>query len=458
MDTYPPDALVHSKVYAVYLCGPSPEGKFYVGQTSDWPRRSQTHALAAGDCPNFHHAIRRYGWAAFPVRFLAESDSVHDADQFERRYITEYNALYPHGYNMTTGGRGVLFDSSAKPDPNFVESPVTESEIENEGRWRLAHPVTQDRYEVVTDQPEVCPCCGQESACGADKTTGPVGCGISDLFGASILSHILAGRTPAEYELGEDKALRDSLRSSLDADWLIDVAKATMDVKEAGETLPVVAVQFAESLTPWIRRSLRRSVLAKKGLPSGSQGRLRIVPGSKDDAGTFLSVAKAFRRAKRDLGSSLISRVNVFQQLFVTYGTTPDRTRVTLQLLSVRGASSQELEEAQADAVVLRHLSTLEVSEFETLKTAYPVQADMDREYGLRLLARGLGNWAESDGLPAINTLVSDRLRVIAFPSLAARRDYVCSLAAMDPKNRLTAVHRAVSDPALVVRDVPARQ
>ena len=45
-------------------------------------------------------------------------------------------------------------------------------------------------------------------------------------------------------------------------------------------------------------------------------------------------------------------------------------------------------------------------------------------------------------------------LRVIGLPSLAARREYVRSLLAMDPKDRLAAVRAAATNSDLVVRDV----
>jgi len=197
-------------------------------------------------------------------------------------------------------------------------------------------------------------------------------------------------------------------------------------------------------------------VLAKKSLPSGSQGKLQIVSGSKVDANVFLSVAKAFGHMRRNLGTTLVSRVNVFHRLLDSYGTIPAREKIALRLLAVRGASPEELEEARADAALLRELSAAEPREFEALKIAFPTRIDRDREYDRRLLTGSLRNWSDLDGHPAIIIMGGEPggLRVIGSPSLAARREYVRSLLVMDPKDRLAAVRAATTNADVVVRDV----
>lgn len=436
------EAFIQTQVHVVYLCGPSPEGKFYVGQTSDFARRCRSHASGQGGCPNFHNAVRRFGWLSFPIRVLAQTDSVDEADQLERRYIAQYNALYPHGYNMTTGGRSTLFDPEARPDPSFVESSITQEELVAEGQWRLAHPT----HPYFLDLPGECPVCGEVCSCQVDA-----------VFGRSVLEHFLSGGVSADYVLGESRELRKSLQTSVDASWLISLAKENMDVCKTDETLPVVAVQYVERLTPFIERSLRRSVLAKKGLPSFSQGRLRIVPGPKSDILVSVAVAKAFRRARRELGETLSSRVNVFHQLLETYGTNPARAQTTINLLTVRGASTEELTEALADADLRRELAAADLRELGMLTAAFPDRDEREWAWNQRLLAGDLRNWNSTNGAPDIlvsKVGPSPSIRVVIFPSLAARRDYVRELLALDPVTRLMSVRKAVTGKRLEVRDI----
>ena len=70
--------MTEPKSYTVYLFGPSPEGKYYVGQTDNFERRLRDHEYADGSSPRFHAAINRFGINAIPLKVIAET---HDQEE-----------------------------------------------------------------------------------------------------------------------------------------------------------------------------------------------------------------------------------------------------------------------------------------------------------------------------------------------------------------------------------------
>lgn len=52
-----------------------------------------------------NNAIRKYGDDNFSVELLLRC-SLNETDQYEQHYINLYGSLYPHGYNLTIGGKG----------------------------------------------------------------------------------------------------------------------------------------------------------------------------------------------------------------------------------------------------------------------------------------------------------------------------------------------------------------
>lgn len=51
-------------------------------------------------------AIREHGVDSFQRRIICECDSKKELDTAERRFIKEFNTVWPNGYNMTNGGEG----------------------------------------------------------------------------------------------------------------------------------------------------------------------------------------------------------------------------------------------------------------------------------------------------------------------------------------------------------------
>lgn len=81
----------------------SPSGKSYIGITKNYTNRCSAHRTSSG-CRAFHSAITKYGWSNFTHDILARDLTLQEATTLEIRSITDYNTLYPHGYNLTTGG------------------------------------------------------------------------------------------------------------------------------------------------------------------------------------------------------------------------------------------------------------------------------------------------------------------------------------------------------------------
>lgn len=98
-----------SKVWTVYLMT-FPNGKKYVGITSDVKRRIRSHRHCEhqaypGPRP-LTHAIRKYGWDSVVFETLHEGLTAEDAYAEETRLIAQLNTQdFMVGYNLASGGR-----------------------------------------------------------------------------------------------------------------------------------------------------------------------------------------------------------------------------------------------------------------------------------------------------------------------------------------------------------------
>jgi hypothetical protein len=106
----------------IYLITNKESGKSYVGQTLShrknkgkyrpfgYEGRFKDHISEAicnskkKQCTYLNNAIRLYGKDAFEISLITTCLK-SDLDALEEHYITEYNTLYPNGYNLTKGGK-----------------------------------------------------------------------------------------------------------------------------------------------------------------------------------------------------------------------------------------------------------------------------------------------------------------------------------------------------------------
>ena len=93
--------------YTIYLRTNLVNGKQYVGQTSNFKRRENEWNCLATRYANQYVVEDRekYGLDNFKTVILAETDSMENACELEQKYISEFNTIYPNGYNRAIGGK-----------------------------------------------------------------------------------------------------------------------------------------------------------------------------------------------------------------------------------------------------------------------------------------------------------------------------------------------------------------
>lgn len=90
----------------------SPNGKIYIGKTTNEKHRIATHKYEAKHPKNyFHRAIAKYGFDKFTYEVLFRTKSFdrlnYLLNTMEQYYIKKYNTTDPTiGYNLTDGGEG----------------------------------------------------------------------------------------------------------------------------------------------------------------------------------------------------------------------------------------------------------------------------------------------------------------------------------------------------------------
>lgn len=102
----------------IYLVRNKVNGKCYVGQAAKYVSKNnkkwgtngrwKSHTREAfGDCRDhcllLNQALRKYGVEAFEVSTLCEC-FLEEMNDYEKKYMEEYNSLVPNGYNLREGG------------------------------------------------------------------------------------------------------------------------------------------------------------------------------------------------------------------------------------------------------------------------------------------------------------------------------------------------------------------
>lgn len=101
-------------------------GKSYIGCTTlSLSERKHKHWLNSNDKNKntkqvIYLAINKYGWDSFDWQELCSALTKEDLVELEKQFIAEYDS-YNKGYNLTTGGEGVL--SPRKLEKYIVKFP-----------------------------------------------------------------------------------------------------------------------------------------------------------------------------------------------------------------------------------------------------------------------------------------------------------------------------------------------
>lgn len=102
-------------MYKIYKYTNIIDGKIYIGQT----RKSLEERAENGNnykgSTHFYNAIQRYGWENFKGEILEEVETVEEANDREKYYISLYNSTNQDvGYNITSGGWNCEFAEETK--------------------------------------------------------------------------------------------------------------------------------------------------------------------------------------------------------------------------------------------------------------------------------------------------------------------------------------------------------
>lgn len=124
----------------IYLITNQVNGKQYVGQTTvSLARRWVGHQASArssrNPCRALGCAIQKYGPENFTVVEVDTAASKEDLDARELHWVSVYNTIAPHGYNLTSGGGG-----AGRP---------SEETIEKRRQAMMGHPTTQATRDKI---------------------------------------------------------------------------------------------------------------------------------------------------------------------------------------------------------------------------------------------------------------------------------------------------------------------
>jgi len=118
----------------------APNNKSYIGQTNNYNGRTTKHKNSKTQCTAFANAIKKYTWEAFTHEILEEGLTLDEANFWEDFYINEHNTLYPHGYNLITGGKNRVptKESRLRMSVAHKGKPFTEMDSHNLAMARKA--------------------------------------------------------------------------------------------------------------------------------------------------------------------------------------------------------------------------------------------------------------------------------------------------------------------------------
>lgn len=100
---------IYNGTCCVYIHTNKTNGKMYVGQTCQNPKKRWSNGLGYATQQYFYRAIQKYGWDGFEHEIIASNLTKFEADNFEKILIKELKTYdNQFGYNITLGGKGNL--------------------------------------------------------------------------------------------------------------------------------------------------------------------------------------------------------------------------------------------------------------------------------------------------------------------------------------------------------------
>ena len=126
----------------IYKITNTTNGKSYIGQTIQKPKKRFNSHFSQSNCPAIHNAIQKYGRDAFTVEILHEVLDIF-LDDLEISEIKRHNTLAPNGYNLDGGGNA-----------NKVMSDQTRKKISEANKGRKHTPETRQKMSNKKLSPE----------------------------------------------------------------------------------------------------------------------------------------------------------------------------------------------------------------------------------------------------------------------------------------------------------------
>ena len=139
------------KKYCIYKHTNRVNGKIYIGQTYQEPKKRWQNGLSAySHNEHFYNAIKKYGWNNFDHEILLENLSKEEMKYWEDYYIEYYESRNPDkGYNIMKGGQVSPFQILWQ-DENFRKKiSQQQSELMKE---RLKDPAERERLRQISIQ------------------------------------------------------------------------------------------------------------------------------------------------------------------------------------------------------------------------------------------------------------------------------------------------------------------
>ncbi len=155
----------NSKNYVIYKIN-FPNGKVYIGLTSNLKKRSNDHMTAARKGYRFLvcKAINKYK-DSVTFEILCNGKTYEDLYELEKGFIKQYKSFDTQfGYNCTEGGEGCLGTNKGRSPPNKgLPSPLKGiplskdhckkiSEAAKGNTRRLGHTVTEETKQKIRDK------------------------------------------------------------------------------------------------------------------------------------------------------------------------------------------------------------------------------------------------------------------------------------------------------------------
>jgi len=133
-------------------------GKIYIGQTvNSLSKRISQHLSSSSCCRKLHNALTKYGIESFDISVIDYADTREKLNLIEEVWISAYNCMSPHGYNLKGGGaKGALSEETRQKisDGHKNPSEETRAKISNSNKGKVLSEETRAKISAAAkDRP-----------------------------------------------------------------------------------------------------------------------------------------------------------------------------------------------------------------------------------------------------------------------------------------------------------------